>query len=288
LSLIAFSLLSVKSNPRLSRESGRGYERGAAGTPAPPGEWGGGLASHHTGAGPLDRRNDDADYRRLARRRSIALEAGQVEVLRETLDRLCLEASELRASRRRLVLAADADRRRIERDLHDGVQQHLVALAVNLQLAGQLADTDSQAAKTRLEEMGRDVQQALDETAQLALRIYPPLLEAGGLATALRSAAVSAGIPVTIAVAADASYAPEVARTIYWCWLEALGRAEAQATVAVREENGLVAFEIVEDCARSEAELDGLCDRVEALGGRLTVQSEPGGDTRVSGSLPLT
>ena len=76
-------------------------------------------------------------------------------------------------ARRRLVLAADADRRAIERELHEGVQQHLVALAVNLQLARQSADADPEAAKELLEQMGRDVQQALDETAQLAQRIYP-------------------------------------------------------------------------------------------------------------------
>jgi len=80
------------------------------------------------------------------------------------------------------MLAADADRSRIERALHDGVQQHLVALAVNLQLAGRLSDSDPPAAKTLLDEIARDVQQALDEAAQLAQWIYPPLLEADGLA----------------------------------------------------------------------------------------------------------
>ena len=70
--------------------------------------------------------------------------------------------------------------------------------------------------------MGRDVQQALDETALLAQRIYPPLLEAGGLAAALRSAAVTAGVPASVDVAAGSNYPPEVARTVYMCWLEAL------------------------------------------------------------------
>jgi signal transduction histidine kinase len=196
----------------------------------------------------------------------------------------------LHASRKRLVLAADADRRMIERDLHDGVQQRLVALAVNLQLAGQLADADPAAAKTLLEEMGRDVQQALDETTLLAQRTYPPLLEAGGLAAALRSAAVSAGIRASIEVAADASYPPEVTRTVYWCWVEALEHAGvgARATVTVRDEGGALAFEVVEDAGHSDAGLDRLRDRVEALGGRLTIRSEPGRGTRVSGSLPLS
>jgi signal transduction histidine kinase len=217
------------------------------------------------------------------------VEARHVEALHETLDRLRREVAELRASRERLVLAADADRRRIERDLHEGVQQHFVALAVNLQLAGTLADVDPAAVKALLEEMGRDVQQALDETAQLAQRIYPPLLGAGGLAAALRSAAVSAGIRASLEVATGASYPPEVAAAVYWCCLDALEHAGAgaRATVTVRDEEGAVAFEVLEDGSRSDAGLDRLRDPVEALGGQLTVRTESGGGTRVSGFLPL-
>jgi signal transduction histidine kinase len=226
------------------------------------------------------------------------LQARHVEALRDTLDRLRLEVTKLRASRKRLVLAADADRRIIERDLHGGVQQQLVALAVNLQFAGGLVDADPAAAKALLEEMGHDVQQALDETAQLAQRIYPALLEARGFAAALRSAAVSAGIPASVEVPAGANYPPEVAWTVYLCCLDALEHAGAgvRATVTVRDEEGALAFEVVEDgvagsagaAARSDGGLDRVRDRVEALGGRLTIRSEPGRGTRVSGSLPLS
>jgi signal transduction histidine kinase len=218
------------------------------------------------------------------------LQARDTEEIRESLDRLRLEVAELRASRERLVLAADADCRSIERDLHGGVQQHLVALAVNLQLAGSLADTDPSAAKALIDEMGRDVQQALDETAQLAQRIYPPLLEAGGLAAALRSAAARAGVSVSVEVAAGASYPPEVTRTVYLCCLKALEHAGAGARtrVTVREEEEAVAFEIVDDGAGSDAGVDRLRDRVEALGGRLTIRSGPGRGTRIAGSLPLS
>jgi signal transduction histidine kinase len=176
------------------------------------------------------------------------------------------------------------------------VQQYLVALAVNLQLAGSLADDDPAAAKSVIEEMAGDVQHALDETAQLGQRIYPPLLDAGGLAAALRSAAVSAGIPASVEIAPGASYPTEVAGTVYFCCLEALEHAGvgAQATVNVRHEEGGVAFEVVGDrgrsaatAASSDAELERLRDRVEALGGRLTIRSDPGRGTRVSGSLPL-
>jgi signal transduction histidine kinase len=217
-------------------------------------------------------------------------------VLREKLDRLRAELTELRASRERLVLAADADRRVIERDLHQGVQQHLVALAVNLQLAGPLIDADPAAVKALVDEMRRDVQQALDETARLAERIYPPLLEIGGLAAALRSAAVSAGIGASVVVSAGPTCPPEVARTVYFCWLDALERAggEARASVTVREEDGALTFEFVEKRARpavagdgSDSRLDRLRDRVEALGGRLAVDRDSARGTRVYGSLPV-
>jgi signal transduction histidine kinase len=170
------------------------------------------------------------------------------------------------------------------------VQQHLIALAVNLQLAAQSADTDSAATKALLAEMGRDVQQALDETGRLAQRIYPPLLEAGGLAAALRSAAVSAGVRVSLDVPVGASYPREIAAAVYWCCLAVLEHAGTgtRATVTVRDEQGAVAFEVVEDGSGSAAGLDRLRDRVEALGGRLTIRSEPGGGTSVSGSLPLS
>ena len=160
-----------------------------------------------------------------------------------------------------------------------------------MQLTSELVDTDPAGAKALLDELGRDVQQALDEAGRLAERIYPPLLDAGGLAVALRSAAVSAGIPASVEVAADLSYPPEVARTVYLCWLDALEHADAQAraTITVRKEKGALAFEFVEDPGRSApVGLQRLRDRVEALGGQLTIRPEPGGGSHVSGSLPLS
>jgi signal transduction histidine kinase len=163
-------------------------------------------------------------------------------------------------------------------------------------VTSQLVNTDPAAAKTLLEELGRDVQQALDETGRLAQRIYPPLLEAGGLTAALRAAAISIGIPVSVEAEAATGCSPEVLRTVYLCCLQALEHAgaEARATVTVRKEKGTIRFEVVEKGGRSVATkgrsdaLERLRDRVEALGGRLTVSSEPhGGGTRLSGSLPL-
>lgn len=197
---------------------------------------------------------------------------------------------ELRAARRRLVLAADEDRRRIERELHEGVHQHLVALAVNLQLASQSADADLATTKALLHEMRRDVDQALEEAGQLAQRIYPPLLEAGGLVAALRAAAMSAGVRVSLEVAVEASWPLEILGAIYWCCLEAFERAGAggRATVTVREEEGALAFEVVVDASRSDTGFERLRERFEALGGRLTTRAEPGRGMRISGALPLS
>jgi signal transduction histidine kinase len=254
------------------------------------GQCGGKLLSRPASAGLLDGAGVATDSLGESTTRRSILKPEQIEAQRDELERLRAEVAELRASRTRLVLAADADCSRIERDLHEGAQQHLVALAVNLQLAGPLVDADPAAAKELLEAMERDVQQALDEASRLAERIYPPSLEAGGLAAALRSAAVSAGIPASVNVAADSPYAPEISRTVYLCWLEALEHAEgeAPATVTVREENGALVFEFVEAGARLAAAAgDSLRDRVEALGGRLTVESVARSRTRVCGSLPL-
>ena len=207
-----------------------------------------------------------------------------------TVDQLRAEVVELRGSRRRLVLAADADRQRLERHLHEGVQQHLVALAVGVQLADSLLESDPDAARAALKEIGRDVQHALDEAAHLAHRIYTPLLEPGGFGAALRFAAVSAGIPASVDVSAGSGYPPEVVHTIYLCWLDALQHwhGETSPAIAVREEAGALTFEIVREPDCPEARLDSLRDRIEALGGQLRIESQSGHGMRVCGSLPLS
>ena len=138
--------------------------------------------------------------------------------------------------------------------------------------------------------MGRDVQQALDETAQLAQRIYPSLLDTGGLAAALRSAAATVAVRASVDVSAGARYPGDVAATVYLCCLEALEHvgAGARATITVREEEGALAFEVAGDGASSLSGLVRLRDRVEALGGRLVTRSQPESGCRVSGSLPLS
>ena len=199
------------------------------------------------------------------------------------------EDERLRASLRRLVLSTDADRRTIERDLHDGVQQHLVALAVQVQLAAQAADSDPATARALLEELARGVQHAVDEAALLAQRIYPATLEAGGLAVLLRSAASNAGGDASVDVAAGSDVPAEVAVTVYLCWLDALGRAggERRATIKVRESEDALDFDVLADGAHSGGSPGWLQDRVEALGGCVAITRRTGGGVSVSGSLPL-
>jgi signal transduction histidine kinase len=203
----------------------------------------------------------------------------------------------LRAAR--LVAAADAERRNFERKLHDGVQQELVALVVNLQHARELCATDPAATALLLDEVARDTRAALDGLRQLAGEIYPPLLDAGGLVVALRSAAADAGIVARVEADAIAGCGPEVAPTVYFCCLEALRNAArhggrgAKATVMVHRKEAWVFFEVADDGdgfaqgQPTEGGLQRIGDRLAALGGRLEIESEPGHGTRVRGSLPL-
>ncbi|HEX4747184.1 MAG TPA: histidine kinase [Gaiellaceae bacterium] len=201
-------------------------------------------------------------------------------------ERLHAELAELRASRARLVRAADSDRLSIERELHGGVQQHLVALAMRLQLARAALDSDPRTAGALLEQMTGDVQDAVDAAVQLAQRIAPALLELG-LAAALRAAAVSAGASASVDVSGDSEPAPEILRTVYGCWLDALDNSPHRPpSIAVRQDDDALAFEVVRG-ATLDDRLDALRDRVEALGGALRVQPESDGGIRVCGSLPL-
>jgi signal transduction histidine kinase len=215
-------------------------------------------------------------------------------------DELLRQVEELRASRARVVAAADAGRRRIERELHDGVQQHLVALIVNLQLARQLHDSDPPAAKALLEEIGSDLREALEAVRELAQSVYPPLLVDRGLAEALRAAASASGIPSRVEAADLGRYAPEVEATVYFCCVEALRNvaehagAGARATVRAWHEEGELRFEVADDGAGFEpvetpggGGLGDVGDRLGARDGRLTITSEPGRGTRVVGAIPL-
>jgi signal transduction histidine kinase len=204
------------------------------------------------------------------------------------LDVLRVESDDLRASRKRLALAADAERRRLERSLHDGVQQQLVGLAANLELAAGSVDADPEAAKELFAEMARDILDAMDQTRKLADRIYPPQLEVGGLVAALRSAAADANVRARIEIARDQTYPPEVAGAMYFCCRDLLENVSAGSTVAItaQSDGGALAFDIAVD-GDLNADRSLLGDRIEALGGRCAIESESGQRTRVIGSLPL-
>jgi signal transduction histidine kinase len=193
----------------------------------------------------------------------------------------------LGASRKRLLEAAEDERRQIERRLHDGVHQQLVALAVNLQLAGALIDSDLVAAKKLLEEMGRDVHETLAEITRLAQRLYPPL-DVVGLAATLRAAATAAGARASVDVdlGEATSYPRGVMEALYLCWLETLEQVAdgRHAAITIRNQSDGLTFEIL---AAGRPALEPLRDRVEALGGELSARPEPEGCMRIAGALPV-
>jgi len=216
--------------------------------------------------------------------------AGPGEQLQDVVDRLRGEIAELRRSRRRLVEVAFADRRALERALHDGVQQQLVALAVDLRRLAGLVDGHPAAAKTLLDEMAASLREALTETTELAQQVYPTLLEGRGFAAALRSAAEDVGITALVDVPASANYPPEISAAVYWSCVEALssGSPGSQATVSVRDADGALTFEVAVAGHHPKGRLDRLRDRVEALDGRLSVDEGQDVGSRVHGWLPLS
>lgn len=211
-----------------------------------------------------------------------------------TLEELRHKAAELCASRTRLATAADARRRAIERELHDGAMQHLVALGVNLQLARRLADGDSRGLPELLDEMLQNVHEALDEVRQLAWRIYPSLLLDGNLGDAIRTAASTAEIPTRVDATALGQCSLETAASIYFCCAELLNDAAGgsrHATVNVRSDGKTVLFDMTLHGADYDAwatrDLRNVSDRLSAFGGRLTIAPEHQRAVRISGALPM-
>ncbi|MDP9302056.1 MAG: sensor histidine kinase, partial [Actinomycetota bacterium] len=206
---------------------------------------------------------------------------------------------DLRASRQRLVAAQDEERRKIERDLHDGAQQQLVALSVKLRLARQLADRDIDGVKRALEGLVGDAAGALEDLRDLARGIYPPLLADRGLADALEAQARKASIPVEVETNGTVRYPREIESAVYFCVLEALNNvakyAEAAgAAVRLGAEDGALTFSVRDDGRGFEPDatsygtgLQGMVDRLDAIGGSLGVESSPGAGTTVTGRVPL-
>jgi signal transduction histidine kinase len=209
-----------------------------------------------------------------------------------------LEASarELRRSRDRVVAGADRERRRIERDLHDGAQQRLVALRINLELATDVADHDTLV--ERLHELAHDVEDTLDEIRALAHGVYPALLTDRGLAEALLGAVRRCPIPATLDPRGVGRYAPEVESAVYFCLLEALQNVAKHAggaqhvSVVLHEQSGELEFSVRDDgpgmiiAHDAGRGLINMHDRVAAVRGELHVGPAPGGGTLVRGRVP--
>jgi signal transduction histidine kinase len=206
--------------------------------------------------------------------------------------------ADLRASRQRLVTAQDEERRRIERNLHDGAQQQLVALAVKQRLAEGLIERDPEQARSMLAQIREETQEALETLRELARGIYPPLLADQGLAAALEAQARKAALPVRIEAHVGRRYPQETEAAVYFCCLEALqnvakyAKASSAIVHLVDGEDGLV-FEVTDDGTGFDLErttpgtgLQGMADRLEALGGTLEVISSSGRGTTVRGRLP--
>jgi signal transduction histidine kinase len=206
---------------------------------------------------------------------------------------------ELRSSRRRLVAAQDDERRKIERNLHDGAQQQLVALAVQLKLARTMVERDPAKAGALLDTLQGSATSALEDLRDLARGIYPPLLADKGLATALEAQARKAVVPVTVEADGVGRFPADVESAVYFSCLEALQNVAkyADATAAtIRLSNGAqgLLFEIRDDgrgfdptATSYGTGLQGIADRLAALGGELVVTSAPGDGTAVAGRLPL-
>ncbi len=230
---------------------------------------------------------------------------GRQRLLRDLADQAGLALrnvrliEELRASRQRLVAAQDEGRRRLERNIHDGVQQQLVALAVKLRLADGMIDRDPPRAHDAIAALQSDANAALDDLRDLARGIYPPLLADQGLRAALEAQAQRATTPVTVDAAAIGRYPRDIESTVYFCALEAMNNiakyaAASRVSVALEQTDGLLRFTVRDDgrgfdrrATDGGTGLQGMADRVEAVGGSLVVESAIGSGTTVIGTVPV-
>jgi signal transduction histidine kinase len=206
--------------------------------------------------------------------------------------------AEVAASRARIQAAADDERRRIERDLHDGAQQRLVALRVKLALAEELVQEDPERGADRLHALGEEVAQTLEDIRSLARGVFPSLLAERGLPEALRAAGLGSTTETRVSTDGVGRYPQDVESAVYFCCLEALqnatkhGSGARLVTVELHDNDGLH-FEVIDDGEGFDVEahaegagLTNMRDRIEAVGGSVTVRSAPGGGTVVSGTVP--
>jgi signal transduction histidine kinase len=206
---------------------------------------------------------------------------------------------EVHESRARIQATADEERRRIERDIHDGAQQRLVALRINLELAAEQTESDDPDRAKVLRALGTDVDTAIDEVRSLARGIYPGVLADRGLVAALRSAALETVLPTTVLAAGVQRYSRDIETAAYFCCLEALqnaGKHARGATAAVVDlsDNGVLRMEVRDDGAGFDAGsmvagagFVNMRDRLAAVDGELVTHSSPGRGTRLIVTIPL-
>lgn len=187
------------------------------------------------------------------------------------------EADELRASRARLAASAASERRRIERALHDGVQQDLIAISVRLQLLRELLGGDAAPTLELLDELQRDTRDALDRVRAVAGDTYPSILDARGLPDALREAARTIGRSVRVEASSVGRHPAELERAVYFCCRALLETASAEPTLVLRETDRELRLE-----ATGEFDVTAARDLAEAAGGTLTVDRD-----RVTATFPL-
>jgi signal transduction histidine kinase len=212
----------------------------------------------------------------------------RARALRERVD-------DLRTARQRIIEAADDERRRIERDLHDGAQQRMVSLALTLSLIESKLGADSEV--TPLVRQARDeAQAAVNELRELARGIHPALLSDHGLGPALEALAARAPVPVAVSGVPEQPLPPPVEAAVYFVTAETLTNMAkyahaCSASIELEVEDGGLTLEISDDGVGGASDtgsgLSGLCDRIEALDGELTVDSPPGEGTMVRARIPL-
>jgi signal transduction histidine kinase len=205
---------------------------------------------------------------------------------------------ELRASRQRIVAAQDEERRKIERNLHDGAQQQLVSLAVQLRLAESMVGKNPEKEHELLTRLQSETSDALENLRDLARGIYPPLLAEMGLPPALQAQARKGVLPTTVQADGVGRYSQEIEAAVYFCCLEAMQNVAkyavaSTATVRLFVEDGDLWFEVADDgrgfdpsVTRFGTGLQGMADRLDAIGGTLRVESRPGEGTTVTGHIP--
>jgi signal transduction histidine kinase len=231
--------------------------------------------------------------------RDLAAQAGLVLRNERLTSALKARLADLQAAQKRLVAAQDAERRRLERNIHDGAQQQLVALAVKARLARTLTERDPAKAEEMLSQIEAETHDALEDLRDLARGIYPPLLADKGLEAALTAQARKSPVPVEVEATGIDRFPQEIEAAVYFSALEALQNtakyaAATRATITLSRANGSLSFTVTDDGTGFDTKvtgygtgLQGIADRLGALDGDLEVASGPGSGTTVTGRVPV-